>query len=294
VRFEQQPAAGGETQQTIIIQPSNPEQIYVPVYQPTVTYGAWPYPSYQPYYYPPYPGYGYGAAFVGGMMWGAAISNSGCCYGNWGWGSGDVDIDVDRALNVDRNFNRGDYQGGRWNHQPEHRKGVGYRDSATQNKYNRGQQGGADARQQFRGKDINTMATQRPGGGAGAAQRPAGGDRVGAGGAQQRPGGAGGGAQQRPAGGDRVGAGGAQQRPAGGDRAGGANVQRGSGSVQRPQNNGAFDGMNRGGQSMNRDISRGQSSINRGGGGGSRMGGGGGGGRGGGGGGRGGGGGGRR
>ena len=44
------------------VKKSNPEVIYVPTYNPTVVYGAWPYAAYPPYsYYPP--GYAAGAAF---------------------------------------------------------------------------------------------------------------------------------------------------------------------------------------------------------------------------------------
>ena len=40
--------------ETIIIQPANPQVIYVPTYNPTVVYGTWAYPAYPPaYYYPP-------------------------------------------------------------------------------------------------------------------------------------------------------------------------------------------------------------------------------------------------
>jgi hypothetical protein len=39
--------------QTIIIQPAKPDTVYVPTYNPTTAYGAWPYPAYPPYYYPP-------------------------------------------------------------------------------------------------------------------------------------------------------------------------------------------------------------------------------------------------
>lgn len=35
----------------IKIEPANPQVVYVPTYNPTVVYGAWPYPA-----YPPYPG----------------------------------------------------------------------------------------------------------------------------------------------------------------------------------------------------------------------------------------------
>ena len=40
--------------QTIVIQPANPQVVYVPTYNPTVVYGTWPYPAYPPYpVYPP-------------------------------------------------------------------------------------------------------------------------------------------------------------------------------------------------------------------------------------------------
>src|SRR5262249_33434994 len=39
----------------IAIAPAVPNTVYVPYYDPTVVYGAWPYPAYPPYsYYPPY------------------------------------------------------------------------------------------------------------------------------------------------------------------------------------------------------------------------------------------------
>ena len=40
--------------EVIIIEPANPQVVYVPTYNPTVVYGAWPYPAYPPTpYYPP-------------------------------------------------------------------------------------------------------------------------------------------------------------------------------------------------------------------------------------------------
>ena len=76
----------------IKIEPASPEVVYVPSYNPTVVYGAWPYPSYPPYYpYPP--GYAWGAAalsFGVGMAVGAAV------WGNTNWGGGNVDVDSAR------------------------------------------------------------------------------------------------------------------------------------------------------------------------------------------------------
>jgi hypothetical protein len=40
-----------ETTTVIKIEPTNPEVVYVPTYNPSVVYGAWPYPAYPPYYY---------------------------------------------------------------------------------------------------------------------------------------------------------------------------------------------------------------------------------------------------
>jgi hypothetical protein len=57
----------------IKIEPANPQVVYVPTYNPTVVYGAWPYPAYPPYpWYPP--GYVATAAFsfAAGVAVGAA------------------------------------------------------------------------------------------------------------------------------------------------------------------------------------------------------------------------------
>ena len=146
--------------ETIIIQPSNPQVIYVPSYSPTVVYGTWAYPAYPPYpYYPP----GYGMAF--GFMAGVAVGSSGCCWGNTNWGHGDVDIDIDRNNNFTRNNYNKDrvshyqqqrgQQGGRqqWQHNPENRKGAAYRDNNTAQKFNRGTSSdAAKSREAFRGR----------------------------------------------------------------------------------------------------------------------------------------------
>src|SRR5512143_1253756 len=50
--------------QVIEIEPASPDVVYVPYYDPAVVYGAWPYPDYPPYYYPPPQGYIYGGAIA--------------------------------------------------------------------------------------------------------------------------------------------------------------------------------------------------------------------------------------
>ncbi|WP_410499456.1 DUF3300 domain-containing protein [Chitinibacter sp. S2-10] len=129
------------------------ETIYVPVYNPTVVYGPWPYPYYTPYYwYPPYYAYG-GAAFgfATGVFFGAAI------WGNCNWGGNDINIDIDRYNNFNRvehnrNTNRDGTQSNKWQHNAEHRRGVEYRDNKTREQY-RASAGTRDQqRDAFRGK----------------------------------------------------------------------------------------------------------------------------------------------
>ena len=67
-----QPASAGApagTPAAIVIQPTNPDTVYVPAYNPNWAYGPWPYAGNPPYYYPP-AGYGWGAP----RQWGGGFS----------------------------------------------------------------------------------------------------------------------------------------------------------------------------------------------------------------------------
>jgi len=175
-----------EAQQTIIkVVPADPQVIYVPAYNPTVVYGVWAYPAYPPFYWPPPPYYYPGGAFIRGFAWGAGVAASWAIFGGCDWRRGDVNINVNRAVNIDRSFNRTNVStGGRWQHDASHRKGVAYRDNTSRQKYQRNVSG-IEGRRDYRGREGGTRdrATtgQRPGGDrAGPSQRPAG-DRAGAG-----------------------------------------------------------------------------------------------------------------
>ena len=172
VTVKEEPApAGSPAPQTIIIESPDPEVVYVPTYNSSVVYGAWAYPMYPPYpYYPP--GYAYAGAFWGFT---AGVIVGGAIWGNCNWGGNDVDIDINRQNNFNKNeinANRNNVNSGNrtgnnsgnragnnsagtkqsWNHDSSHRKGVGYKDSATQQKYNRGgNQQNVAAREQYRG-----------------------------------------------------------------------------------------------------------------------------------------------
>jgi len=165
---EQQKVSTTQTdngQTAIIIEPAQPEKVYVPVYQPTVVYGAWWYPAYPPYYWAPppyyYPTYYSGGAFVAGVFWGAAIV--GIHNGLWGgcnWGHGDVNINVNRYNNINVN-NKISGSGNRtnWNHNAANRKGVPYGDAKTRQQFDRNV-AGADNRGDYRGRDTQRDASR--------------------------------------------------------------------------------------------------------------------------------------
>src|SRR4029077_9941478 len=158
-----------DNKQVIVIEPADPQVIYVPQYSPSVVYGAAAYPY--PYAYPP--GYGllaFGTGIAIGAAWG----------GNWGncnWnGGGNVTINNNNNFNRN-NINNGNRNqgnrpsqgGGKWSHNPSHRGGAPYGDRGTANKF------GGRARQQPAG------GANRVGG------APAAGRRKGVGGGTRTP-----------------------------------------------------------------------------------------------------------
>jgi hypothetical protein len=140
--------------QYIVIEPTNPEVVYVPTYNPTVVYGAWPYPAYPPYYYYP-PGYVAGGALLGFT---AGIIVGGALWGGCNWGRGDVNVNVNRY----NSFNRTNISNGNWNHNVNHRGAVPYRDQRVSQQYGRGQSTNAASREQFRGRaEAGQQSIQR-------------------------------------------------------------------------------------------------------------------------------------
>lgn len=129
----------------IIIQPANPQVIYVPTYNPAVVYGPWPYSAYPPPppYYPP--GYMAGTAllsFGAGMLVGAALFGGMHWGGGWGgFGGGSITVNNNTFNNFNRttadgNFRSGSFSSGsKWQFNPEHRGNVPYPNSKLQNKF---------------------------------------------------------------------------------------------------------------------------------------------------------------
>ena len=247
--------------QSIIIEPAQPQTIYVPAYNPTVVYGAWPYPAYPPYYYPGVAAWYPGTALLTGLAWGVGFAAAGAMFGSCNWGRGDVNVNVNRATSINNSFNRNSVSAsGNWQHNAQHRGNAGYRDQASRERY--GNKRAESARNEFRGRE-------------GGGRDGFGGDRGGAGGRDGIGGDRGGAGGRDAIGGDRGGAGG--RDGVGGDRAG-AGGRDGVGGAGGNRGGSAFDGVNSG----NRDAARGHSSAagaGRSGGGSSFAGGGGGGGR---------------
>jgi hypothetical protein len=173
-----------ESKSVIVVQPAQPDVIYVPSYDPVVVYGAAYYP-YPPIYYPP-PGYyawGMAVSFGVGMMMGAAWG------GGWGCGWGHNDININRNNNFVNNGNLGNRGGGgNWQHNPQHRGAAPYSDRATANKFGGTARGDsaanrqANARQNLsqRGPQAGTMDRGAGAGNLGSNRSSSlGGDRVG-------------------------------------------------------------------------------------------------------------------
>jgi len=250
-----------ESKQVIVIEPAQPQVVYVPSYNPTVVYGPPVYP-YPPVYYPP-PGYyaaGMAVSFGVGMMVGAAMS------GGWGWGCGwggnnTVNINnnntfvnnSNRTNNVsNRSGNVSNRSGNRtgsntWQHNPSHRGGAPYADRGTANRYGGTARGDslssrqANARQNIGQSGRQPSVNSRAAGGAGGGRDMAGAGNTGGGG------------------GDRVGS--RQVSNAGGSRGSGsfggagtssmssarASSQRGASSMGASRGGGGGGGRSRGG-----------------------------------------------
>jgi Protein of unknown function (DUF3300) len=97
-KIEVQPATN-----TIVIQPANPQIVYVPAYNPTTFYGPWPYAAYPPTYLPPPPGYAIGTALATGLAFGAGIAITNSLWGGCDWGRHDVNVNVNRYNNINVN-----------------------------------------------------------------------------------------------------------------------------------------------------------------------------------------------
>jgi hypothetical protein len=276
-RLRRQAQAAGHLQSTpqqtvtaqadaVVIQPANPQTVYVPVYDPAVVYGAWPYPATPPVILPPPPGYALGSALATGLAFGAGIAVTAALWNlatpNWGWrgpGYGGVNVNVNRWNTV--NVNRPPLHNGGWRPPPPGRPGGWNPARPPGGPVGRptrphGIPPGAIGRPNVQVPGNLVNRPPRPPGSPPPLQRPGGAAPPGA----NRPGGGNGPGTNRPGGGGSPGAnrpgGGGVNRPNGGPPqrpGGGAPPSRPAPPVNRPapprgNGGGAFGGMNEGRQ----------------------------------------------
>jgi hypothetical protein len=112
----------------IAIEPVNPAYMYVPVYDPFLVYGVWPYPAYRPFYWSP-PGY----VSVGIFAFGAPIVVGAALWANYNWYSRRVEVNV---VSYNR-FNHANLvvTNKAWRHDPVHRGNIPYHNAALQQQF---------------------------------------------------------------------------------------------------------------------------------------------------------------
>jgi hypothetical protein len=114
----------------IVIEPIDPDVIYVPIYDPYLVYGVWAYPAYRPFYWYP-PGY----VAVGVFGFGAPCIVGAALWAHYNWESRHVDINV---VNYNR-FNHTNIANSAanqtWQHDPLHRGNIPYSNPVLQTKF---------------------------------------------------------------------------------------------------------------------------------------------------------------
>jgi hypothetical protein len=84
LKSNQQITVSTDTNSNILIGPANAQVVYVPSYNPTVVYGAWPYPD-----YPPYPAYN---PAWGMMSFGLGMAVGGAFWATPSWSDGSINV----------------------------------------------------------------------------------------------------------------------------------------------------------------------------------------------------------
>ncbi|HGF0770821.1 TPA: DUF3300 domain-containing protein [Kluyvera georgiana] len=139
----------------IKIEPSDPQVVYVPNYNPTVVYGnSWPYTSAPPVYLPPPPGEQFADSFVRGFGYSLGVATTYAIFSNIDWDDDDHHHDDDHYdhggyqhngdnININvNNFNKitGANLSGEtrnWQHNPAYRGNTPYPNNTVANQFHR-------------------------------------------------------------------------------------------------------------------------------------------------------------
>ena len=84
LKSNQQITVSTDANSNVLIGPANTQVVYVPSYNPTVVYGAWPYPD-----YPPYPAYN---PAWGMMSFGLGMAVGGAFWSSPSWSDGTINV----------------------------------------------------------------------------------------------------------------------------------------------------------------------------------------------------------
>jgi len=149
----------------LVVQPADPQIIYVPYYDPRVVYGPWWWPDYSPVYWRPFPGYYVRPGLASGFYWGPSIRISiGYFFGGFDWSRRHVRVVQSNyyyrvaANQRETTFNR-DRPPGRWQHDPVHRRGVAYREAEVRQRFADARTG-PDSRNLMNREDVRRQDQQ--------------------------------------------------------------------------------------------------------------------------------------
>lgn len=136
--------------QALMLQPADPQVVYVPYYDPFVAYGSWWWPAYPPVHWAHWPGYYARPGVHANFFWGAPVGVSvGFFFGNFDWPQRHVHVAqvrnyyyntviVNRPVNAfgrEHDAVRVNRMPERWAHDPAHRRGVEYHNAPAPQRY---------------------------------------------------------------------------------------------------------------------------------------------------------------
>ena len=122
----------------IVILPSEPKLVCIPVYNPRYVYGSWWEPAYPPIFFPVPIGFVYAPGYWIGYEPPIELAVFGPLWG-WGWFDWpDGRIIVDNAVFGRLAPNRAAFANGIWLHDPAHRRGVAYGSTAVATRFGGG------------------------------------------------------------------------------------------------------------------------------------------------------------
>jgi Protein of unknown function (DUF3300) len=128
---------------TIVVEPANPQFVYVPYYDPLVVYGGWWWPAYPPVRWAPWPGYAVRPGISVGIYLGGGVRiSAGFFFGAFDWHQHRVNIVRQSyyyrpVTGVERRHVEVLRRGAPvvWQHEAAHRRGIAYRNPDLGKRY---------------------------------------------------------------------------------------------------------------------------------------------------------------